>query len=270
MRSGSVVAIDLGASNGRVIVGHVDRGRLELRRRPRFPERPVRLPDGLHWDALRLFHEIVEGLRRSARRSRRTSPAWGSIRGRSTTACSTRPVPCSIGAVPLPRRPDGERRRRRPRSRSAARSCTHGRASSSCPSTRSTSSWPRSGAPCVRGGSNAAADAGPVRLLADGDRPRNGRMRRRPGCSTRARARGRRTSMGAIGIPATLFPELRTRVTSSARWPRPWHPRRACRRPWPSRWSARTTRRRPSWPCRRTGTGSRTSPAARGRSSAWS
>jgi rhamnulokinase len=65
--SGSVVAVDLGASTGRVIVGHIDRDRLDLEDVHRFPNDPVRLPDGLHWDALRLFHEIVEGLRRAGR-----------------------------------------------------------------------------------------------------------------------------------------------------------------------------------------------------------
>ena len=67
MKSGSVVAIDLGGSNGRVIVGHVGPDRLDLEDVHRFPNDPVRLPDGLHWDALRLFHEIVEGLRRAGR-----------------------------------------------------------------------------------------------------------------------------------------------------------------------------------------------------------
>jgi rhamnulokinase len=65
--SGSVVAVDLGASNGRVIIGHVGRDRLDLEDVHRFPNDPVRLPDGLHWDVLRLFHEIVEGLRRAGR-----------------------------------------------------------------------------------------------------------------------------------------------------------------------------------------------------------
>jgi len=73
--SGSVVAVDLGASNGRVIVGHVGRDRLDLEDVHRFPNDPVRLPDGLRWDALRLFHEIVEGLRRAGR----TAPDLASV-----------------------------------------------------------------------------------------------------------------------------------------------------------------------------------------------
>ncbi len=72
---GSVAAIDLGASNGRVIVGHVDRDHLDLEEVHRFPNEPVQLPDGLHWDALRLHHEILDGLRRAGR----TAPDLASI-----------------------------------------------------------------------------------------------------------------------------------------------------------------------------------------------
>jgi rhamnulokinase len=64
---GAVVAVDLGASSGRVVVGHVGPDRLELEEAHRFPNDPVQLPDGLHWDVLRLYHEILEGLRRAAR-----------------------------------------------------------------------------------------------------------------------------------------------------------------------------------------------------------
>lgn len=67
MTRGSVIAVDLGASNGRVIVGHVGPDQLELEDVHRFPNDPVPLPDGLHWDALRLHHEIIEGLRHASR-----------------------------------------------------------------------------------------------------------------------------------------------------------------------------------------------------------
>ena len=53
----------------------------------RFPNRPVRLPDGLHWNLLHLFTETshARALRRAlARRRRRSTP------GASTTRCSTR------------------------------------------------------------------------------------------------------------------------------------------------------------------------------------
>jgi rhamnulokinase len=65
----TVAAVDLGASSGRVMVGHVGPRTLELQEAYRFANDPVALPDGLHWDVLRLYHDITEGLRRAARLS---------------------------------------------------------------------------------------------------------------------------------------------------------------------------------------------------------
>jgi rhamnulokinase len=62
-----VAAVDLGASSGRVMVGRVGPGELELTEIHRFSNDPVRLPDGLHWDALRLHREVLLGLRGAAR-----------------------------------------------------------------------------------------------------------------------------------------------------------------------------------------------------------
>jgi rhamnulokinase len=62
-----VAAVDLGASSGRVMVGRVAPDVLELTEVHRFPNEPVRLPDGLHWDILRLYHEVLAGLRGAAR-----------------------------------------------------------------------------------------------------------------------------------------------------------------------------------------------------------
>jgi rhamnulokinase len=64
---GAVAAIDLGASSGRVIVGRVGPAALALDEVHRFPNEPVALPDGLHWDALALYREVVAGLGRAAR-----------------------------------------------------------------------------------------------------------------------------------------------------------------------------------------------------------
>lgn len=60
------LAIDLGAESGRVVAGLFDGSRLELKEIHRFPNRPVRLPGGLHWNALGLFSEIKAGLARGA------------------------------------------------------------------------------------------------------------------------------------------------------------------------------------------------------------
>src|SRR5690349_6225026 len=56
-------AIDLGASSGRVVCGRFDGRRVRLEECHRFPNRPVRLPDGLHWNLLHLFTEAVGALR---------------------------------------------------------------------------------------------------------------------------------------------------------------------------------------------------------------
>jgi rhamnulokinase len=56
-------AIDLGASSGRVVVGHLSGGRVELTELHRFANRPVQLPDGLHWNLLHLFTEALTALR---------------------------------------------------------------------------------------------------------------------------------------------------------------------------------------------------------------
>jgi rhamnulokinase len=62
----TVAAIDIGASSGRVILGRIDSDRVVLEEIHRFPNDPVRLPDGLHWDVLRIYQEILAGLRKVA------------------------------------------------------------------------------------------------------------------------------------------------------------------------------------------------------------
>lgn len=56
------LAIDLGAESGRAMLGTLDGGKLALEELHRFPNTPVRLPTGLYWDTLRLFHEIRHAL----------------------------------------------------------------------------------------------------------------------------------------------------------------------------------------------------------------
>jgi rhamnulokinase len=62
------LAIDLGAESGKIHLGGVSGGRLEAEEVHRFDNVPVRLPDGLYWDTLRILHEIKLGLRAAARR----------------------------------------------------------------------------------------------------------------------------------------------------------------------------------------------------------
>ncbi|MBA2719654.1 MAG: rhamnulokinase [Chloroflexi bacterium] len=61
-----IVAVDIGASSGRVIAGRLVDRRLELEEIHRFPNDPVIHADGLHWDAHGLFDNVVDGLRRVA------------------------------------------------------------------------------------------------------------------------------------------------------------------------------------------------------------
>jgi len=61
------LAFDLGAESGRAMLGSITDGRLELEELHRFPNIPVRLPTGLYWDTLRLFHEIQQGLAAAGR-----------------------------------------------------------------------------------------------------------------------------------------------------------------------------------------------------------
>ncbi|MFG1664557.1 rhamnulokinase family protein [Streptomyces sp. Y7] len=63
----SYAAVDLGASSGRVMVGRVGPDRLELTEAHRFPNRPVRIPEGLRWDVLGLYAGVLDGLRAAGR-----------------------------------------------------------------------------------------------------------------------------------------------------------------------------------------------------------
>ena len=57
-----MLAIDLGASSGRGIVGSFDGKRLSLRENHRFSNDPVSLNGRLYWDILRIFHEIKQSI----------------------------------------------------------------------------------------------------------------------------------------------------------------------------------------------------------------
>jgi len=73
-----VLAIDLGASGGRVIRGswNLAAGTLELQEVHRFDNEPVEVVGTLHWDILRLFHETQKGIREAIR----TLPPGDTIR----------------------------------------------------------------------------------------------------------------------------------------------------------------------------------------------
>ena len=61
-----ILAFDLGAESGRGLVGSFDGSRLDLEVVHRFPNGPVQTLDTLHWDVLRLYGEMVQGMRKAA------------------------------------------------------------------------------------------------------------------------------------------------------------------------------------------------------------
>ena len=56
------LAFDLGAESGRAILGQLRSGVLDITEVHRFPNQPVRCAGSLHWDVLRLWHEMQRGL----------------------------------------------------------------------------------------------------------------------------------------------------------------------------------------------------------------
>ena len=67
----TLAAVDLGAQSGRVAVGTVGGERLELKEVHRFPNVPVRTRGTLNWDILRIYQDVLDGLRAAAREAGR-------------------------------------------------------------------------------------------------------------------------------------------------------------------------------------------------------
>jgi len=63
-----VAAVDLGATSGRVMIGRVGDGVLELEQVARFVNGPVERPDGWHWDVEALWGHVRAGLAEALRR----------------------------------------------------------------------------------------------------------------------------------------------------------------------------------------------------------
>ena len=60
------LAIDLGASSGRLTRADFNDGRISLEEIHRFPNDPVRVNDTLYWDIFRILHEIKTGIAKAA------------------------------------------------------------------------------------------------------------------------------------------------------------------------------------------------------------
>ncbi len=63
------IACDLGAESGRVMLGRLEDGRLEIEELHRFPSAAVRVLGSLRWDVLRIFEELKTGLSALAQRN---------------------------------------------------------------------------------------------------------------------------------------------------------------------------------------------------------
>ncbi len=62
------LAIDLGATSGRVMAAALEEGSLSLQEVHRFPSSFAELPSGSHWDVLHIFNQILDGLTEASRR----------------------------------------------------------------------------------------------------------------------------------------------------------------------------------------------------------
>ncbi|MUT66816.1 rhamnulokinase family protein [Paenibacillus sp. NEAU-GSW1] len=58
----TILAYDLGASSGRALLGRLTGGKIEVEEIHRFSNDPVQIGERLHWDVLRLYHELKQGL----------------------------------------------------------------------------------------------------------------------------------------------------------------------------------------------------------------
>lgn len=61
------IACDLGAESGRVVLGTLTAGKLQLEEIHRFPNAAVRIQDSLRWNVLGIFEELKHGLREVAK-----------------------------------------------------------------------------------------------------------------------------------------------------------------------------------------------------------
>jgi rhamnulokinase len=76
----NLLALDLGAESGRAILGKFDGERIQLEEIHRFANGPVQLPDGIHWNTLGLWAEMLKGLGMAAERGPLASlglDTWG-------------------------------------------------------------------------------------------------------------------------------------------------------------------------------------------------
>ncbi len=71
------LAVDIGAESGRVVAGRFDGERLAVEEVHRFPNGPVLAAGTLHWDALGLFAQLLDGLRAAGPATSVGVDTWG-------------------------------------------------------------------------------------------------------------------------------------------------------------------------------------------------
>jgi len=75
------LAVDFGASSGRLMLSKFDGEKMELEEIYRFPNEPVRIGSRFYWDFPRLFHELKNGLKKAAEKGIKISgigiDTWG-------------------------------------------------------------------------------------------------------------------------------------------------------------------------------------------------
>jgi rhamnulokinase len=72
-----MLAVDLGAESGRTVVGSFDGDRLAVEEIRRFPNRPVEVAGTLQWDVLRLYGDVLDGVRAAGPVESMGVDSWG-------------------------------------------------------------------------------------------------------------------------------------------------------------------------------------------------
>ena len=185
----------------------------------RFPNVPVRTRGTLHWDVLRLFDEMLDGLRAAGRERRRVDSvgvdSWGVDFGLLDRDGRLLENPVHY----RDRRTDGAMEAR-PRRRAGARALRAHRHPVACRSTRSSSSprWRGDDDPALERRRDAAPDPRPLPLLAQRRRASpSAPTRRRPSARRARRGRGRPTCSSGSGsrrgsCPSSSSPGTRARA----------------------------------------------------------
>ena len=68
MATNRFVAVDLGASSGRVILATIDRGTISMEEIHRFPDPIIQMRGHFYWDLPAIYQSVIDGLKAIAAR----------------------------------------------------------------------------------------------------------------------------------------------------------------------------------------------------------